>query len=133
MGAIKFANWRAWRAVEHIPDVIDICILNPEERNQWKDVFSSYMKTIQVCHSILICCLSFMFYIYVDFKYCLDFQALQQKTDFTDEEIEAFQLQADEFFCRWTALAGYDDVTNYIHVLGAGHIRYYLQKWRNLN
>jgi hypothetical protein len=69
----------------------------------------------------------------VYFIFCLDFQALQQKTDFTDEEIEAFQLQADEFFSRWAALAGYDGVTNYIHMLGAGHIRYYLQKWRNLN
>ena len=24
-------------------------------------------------------------------------------------------------------------MTNYIHMLGAGHIRYYLQKWGNLN
>jgi hypothetical protein len=30
-------------------------------------------------------------------------------------------------------LVGYDGITNYIHMFGAGHKRYYLQKWRNLN
>jgi hypothetical protein len=30
-------------------------------------------------------------------------------------------------------MVGYDGVTNYIHMLGAGHIRYYLRKWGNLH
>lgn len=30
-------------------------------------------------------------------------------------------------------MVGYDGVTNYIHMLGAGHIRYYLRKWKNLH
>jgi hypothetical protein len=58
---------------------------------------------------------------------------LQQKNDFTDDDIDGFQGVADVFFANWLELVGYDGVTNYMHVLGAGHIRYYLVKWRNLD
>jgi hypothetical protein len=30
-------------------------------------------------------------------------------------------------------MVGYDGVTNYVHMVGAGHITYFLKKWRNLN
>ena len=60
-------------------------------------------------------------------------QALSQKNDFSDVQIDAFQTKADEFFSGWLDLMGYDGITNYIHMLGAGHIRYFLKKWRNLN
>ena len=30
-------------------------------------------------------------------------------------------------------LIGYDGITNYIHMLGAGHIRFFLKKWKNLH
>lgn len=40
---------------------------------------------------------------------------------------------ADDFFSKWVNLIGYDGITNYIHLLGAGHIRYYLNKWGNLH
>ena len=60
-------------------------------------------------------------------------KALQQKTDFTDEQIDDFQCLADRFFGKCVALVGYDGITNYMHMIGAGHIRYYLRKWRNLN
>ena len=49
------------------------------------------------------------------------------------EEIDSFQCLTDDFFSKWLAVAGYNGITNYIHMLGAGHIRYYLKKWRNLN
>ena len=58
---------------------------------------------------------------------------LQKKEDFTDEEIDDFQCLADDFFRCWLQLTGYDGVTNYIHLIGAGHLRYYLKRWRNLN
>jgi hypothetical protein len=60
-------------------------------------------------------------------------QKLQQKEDFTPEQIDEFQSGADDFFSKWLDLVGYDGLTNYIHMLGAGHIRYYLVKWKNLN
>jgi len=48
-------------------------------------------------------------------------------------QIDAFQNKADDFFSGWLDLVGYDGITNYIHLLGAGHIRYFLKKWRNLH
>lgn len=30
-------------------------------------------------------------------------------------------------------MTGYDGITNYMHMIGAGHLRYFLKKWRNLN
>jgi hypothetical protein len=60
-------------------------------------------------------------------------QALAQKQNYTDEDINAYQDLADSFFVQWLNLIGYDGITNYIHMVGAGHIRYYLRKWRNMN
>ncbi len=39
---------------------------------------------------------------------------------------------ADNFFKGWIELHGPDGVTNYIHMLGAGHFKYFLLKHRNL-
>jgi hypothetical protein len=64
---------------------------------------------------------------------CLVLQSLQQKADFTDDNIDNFQRNADEFFRKWLNLTGYDGITNYVHMIGAGHIRYFLRKWRNMN
>jgi hypothetical protein len=52
---------------------------------------------------------------------------------YTFQMADAFQSIADDFFREWLNLVGYDGITNYIHVLGAEHMRYYLQKWCNLN
>jgi hypothetical protein len=48
-------------------------------------------------------------------------------------QIDELQCMADDFFSKWVNLIGYDGITNYIHLLGAGHIRYYLNKWGNLH
>jgi hypothetical protein len=58
---------------------------------------------------------------------------LQQKADFSNQNIDTFQSHADDFFRRWINLTGYDGITNYVHMLGAGNIRYFLMKWKNLN
>jgi len=109
MGGIKFANWRARRIVEFLPEIIDLCLPGNDqevEREKWKNVVESYQATMQL---------------------------LMQKEDFTQEQIDNFQCSADLFFSRWIDLVGYSGMTNYIHMLGAGHVRYYLQKWGNLN
>jgi hypothetical protein len=58
---------------------------------------------------------------------------LQQKNDFSDADLTAFQILADNFFQEWLQLIGYNGVINFVHMLGAGHLQYYLKKWRNLN
>ena len=79
----------------------------------------------------------FLFLLFFNLRYTYHYlsplQALSQKSDFSDEDIDNFQNIADDFYRKWLDLVGYDGITNYIHMIGAGHLRYYLTKWRNLN
>jgi hypothetical protein len=50
----------------------------------------------------------------------------------TDEEIELFGYHADVFFESWISAFGEQGVTNYIHLMGAGHIYDFLKKHRCL-
>ena len=54
------------------------------------------------------------------------------RVEFTDEMIEEFQCLADSFFTKWVSLNGMAGVTNYIHLLGSGHLMEFLYKYRNL-
>jgi len=58
---------------------------------------------------------------------------LQQKDELSDDHINTFQTHADIFFHQWLDLPGYDGIMNYVHMLGTGHVQYFLKKWRNLN
>jgi hypothetical protein len=55
-----------------------------------------------------------------------------QREDFSDEEIDEFGTQCDDFFESWVDLTGLEGMTNYIHMIGSGHMTYYLREWRNL-
>jgi hypothetical protein len=109
MGDFKFANWRARRIVENYDQLVELCLPGQENegnRDAWCRMSSLYRGCIK---------------------------ALSQKKDFSDTQIDSFQTKADNFFSAWLDLIGYDGVSNYIYMLGAGHIRYFLKKWRNLH
>jgi hypothetical protein len=59
-------------------------------------------------------------------------QKLQQKEDFTLEQIDKVQYINDVFFVKWLDFVRYGGLTNYIHMLGAGQIQYYLVKWKKI-
>jgi hypothetical protein len=88
-----------------LDQLIDVSILNVDRCEQWKAVLSTYRELIVVLH---------------------------KKEDFTDEEIKSFQCMANLFFSTWVKLRGREGVTNYIHMLGSGHISFYLHRYRNL-
>jgi hypothetical protein len=52
--------------------------------------------------------------------------------DFSDDEIEIFQDLVDEWFYLYVELLGLPGVTNYSHLLGAGHLYQYLALWGSL-
>ena len=52
--------------------------------------------------------------------------------NFPDEAIDELQLVLDDFFVFWIDLVGQDGITNYLHMLGAGHFRFFFRRWRNL-
>ena len=105
MGEVKLSNWRARRVIDQIEALVDCC-LPDREKNAWSKVFNVYREVV---HTV------------------------QQKSDFSDHDIDTFQSKADNFFRKWLNLVGYDGITNYIHMLGAGHVPYFLTKWHNLN
>jgi hypothetical protein len=114
--------------------IVESCIPGDERiigRNKVRDVISSYRLTIQVCslHFLIICYFMFMFFTHVTLLFSLIGPAAE---DFSDEQIDAFQCVVDDFFHKWLNLIGYNGITNYMQMLGAGQIKYYLMKWRNL-
>jgi hypothetical protein len=56
----------------------------------------------------------------------------RQREDFTDDEIDDFSNQCDLFFEAWVDLHGLAGMTNYFHMIGSGHMTYFLREWRNL-
>ena len=57
---------------------------------------------------------------------------LHEKQNRSGPQIVEFQIVIDDFFTDWIDLGGHDGITNYFHMLGASHFRFYLQKWENL-
>eukprot|EP00978_Attheya_sp_CCMP212_P040191 scaffold216754_cov54-Attheya_sp.AAC.2 len=57
---------------------------------------------------------------------------MRKRDDFTDSDIDSFQATADEFIELCIDLNGLEGMSNYLHVLAAGHFSYYLRKYRNL-
>jgi len=107
LGEVKFSNWRARRIIEEFDGLADLCIPETELelRQQWKGIATQYLEVIRL---------------------------LRRKKNFNSNQIDAFQQKADSFFMNWLALVGYDGITNYVHMLGAGHIRFFLRKWGSL-
>jgi hypothetical protein len=57
---------------------------------------------------------------------------LDSKQHFHFEDVCAFQKDTDEFCSAYFALTGRDGMTNYFHLLHAGHYSYFLLKYGNL-
>ena len=85
--------------------LLDACISDLERRTQWVECIQQWRDLIEMA---------------------------RKREDFSDEEIETFQQMCDTFFIDWVKLHKEAGVGNYIHMIGAGHLSYYLKKWRNL-
>lgn len=51
MGDIKFANWRARRILQHIDEIVEVCLPGDERRllrEQWSDTCADFRSTIEV-------------------------------------------------------------------------------------
>jgi len=57
---------------------------------------------------------------------------IQQQCDFSNAAIDELQHVIDDFFVTWVDLVGRDGITNYIHMMGAGHFHFFFCRWRNL-
>jgi hypothetical protein len=57
---------------------------------------------------------------------------IRKRADFSDSEIDDLHKLTSGFMVQWVDCYNGDSITNYIHMIGAGHLTYYLVKYRNL-
>jgi hypothetical protein len=60
------------------------------------------------------------------------FQLIEQRHDFTDDDIDRLHIMCNRFMCQWMDLLGSDHMTNYLHIIGFGHLTFFATKYRNL-
>lgn len=65
-------------------------------------------------------------------QYSMAIRILRKRSEYTDNDIETFQNLIDSFFKSYVNETGSEGVTNYIHMLASGHIKYYMEIHRNL-
>ena len=53
-------------------------------------------------------------------------------SNYTDQELTLFEHHSDHFFQMWVELHGQQGVTNYLHMIGSGHMLEYMRCWGNL-
>lgn len=59
-------------------------------------------------------------------------ELLRKRSNYTIAEIDRFQDLIDAFFSKYIEQVGNEGITNYIHMLGSGHVRYYMEIHKNL-
>ena len=106
IGEFTLPNDHCRKFIENFDLITDLCVPdNQLRRDSWNACVSTWVSLITLA---------------------------QQKNDLTDSEIEELQDFCDDFFLQWLDLHGRDGITNYIHLIGSGHLIYYVCQWRNL-
>ena len=60
-------------------------------------------------------------------------EKIRQRHNFTDVEIVNLQKSIDDWYVDYVSVTGREGTTNYVHMLGAGHLAYSLKKLCNAN
>ena len=103
---ITLDNNRTRKIVDRFKELVRLCIVDADKRALWILSVSEYRKGYEI---------------------------LRKKEDLTDDDIEQMQRHFDEFYQIWVRdLHSRAGVTNYIHMIGAGHVAEYAYHWRNL-
>ena len=107
---LSFSNVTARRLVSNIDQIFDVVFRLHNDDGARRQLFHN--------------CLKVMFPPIIT--------ALRKRSSFSDSEIVKLQKDIDEWYHAWMILTGLEGKSNYIHVLGSGHITYYLTKYRIL-
>ncbi len=62
-------------------------------------------------------------------KYREAMKILMRHSEPNDDDIEEFQSLIDDFYEKWIEIFGDEGITNYIHMLGSGHVMYFMKKY----
>ena len=107
---LSFSNVTARRLVSNIHQVFDVVFRHHNDDGGRQKLFNTCLK--ELFPPIIA--------------------TLRQRHSFTDEEIVNLQKNIDKWYHSWMSITGKEEMANYIYLLGAGHVTYYLKKYRNL-
>jgi pantothenate kinase-related protein Tda10 len=102
---ISLDNNQTQSLMYNLDSLINLCIADIEQKERWKQCLEHYKSL---------------------------FVMLRKREDFSDEEIIEFQKEADLFNKIWIEIHGVKGVTNYIHMIGSGHVADFLEYYKNL-
>jgi hypothetical protein len=86
--------------MNNLNDFIDISIINPTRREKFRECMKYHNEL---------------------------FIIVRQQHDITNDDIDKFQLLADSFYKTWIEIADREGITNYIHIIGSGHIAEFMR------
>jgi hypothetical protein len=100
VGKVSFTNKKTRQFIGNLPLLIDEIFCGEEDvqrRDCWKEMITEYSMAIEILH---------------------------KHSDYTDDDISRFQYLIDNFFEKYMKETGCEGITNYLHMLGSGHILY---------
>lgn len=105
MGPITMDNVRTRRVIDALDILVDECVMDVERKRLWMIALDNYRISMVL---------------------------LRKKDDFTNVMVATYQCHADKFYQAWIHLWQKEGITNYLHMIGSGHVAEYLFKWKNL-
>ena len=111
IGKINLENTKTREVVENIEQLIDFCLPSDNDeaiyhREKWLTVVHHYVSSMNI---------------------------VQKKDgEYTNKELKQYEKDAAIFGNLWIDLHQEKGMTNYIHMIVAGHILEYMKEWRNL-
>jgi len=98
-------NRNARKFVDNFPKLTLICIEDDARREKWDDAVASWKAVMEMG---------------------------RRKEDFTSEDADEFQRECDDFFEKWVDLTDDKGLSNYFHMVGSGHLTYYIREHKSL-
>lgn len=105
LGPITMDNVRTRRIVDALDILVESCVTDEDRKGLWTTALNNYRISMVL---------------------------LRKKDDFSNDQVATYQCHADKFFQAWLRLWQKEGITNYIHMIGAGHVSDYLFRWKNL-
>ena len=105
---MSLSNKKTRKFMDNLQVLIDIIFDKEEDAERhdtWSDMISQYITAMKI---------------------------LRKRSEYTTQDITVFQNLMDDFFEKYVAETGNEGITNYIHMLASGHIKYYMEVHKNL-
>ena len=105
LGPLSMENTKVRKVMNNLELLIEVSVPDQDRQEKWLQCVPNYRLAMELA---------------------------RQKSDLSVEDVANFQREIDDFFQDWVKLHGLAGMTNYIHMLGSGHIAEYMSKWKNL-